>query len=201
MSNTNKPFNKSRLAPTLYRNQADLKRATIFVTEELLLAQDGKPSMLVIDVEGFCTINNVVDFLREKEDMDYINSTHVIELFFKDPERKILINGSDRIKYKSVKYVKPPQILYFGTIENLKSKMVSSGIRSRTKGYVKLYATEDEAIGFASKFATNSSDRIVTIAVDSDKAFSDGLKFSTYVEGEIIVVQVDKKYLISKEGA
>ena len=198
--NSKKSFNKHRISPTLYRNQADLKRALEIVTQDLIHAQENKHPVLGSDNEGFCQIDDVVTFLQGVEDFDYINRTHIIELFFKDPERKILINGDDRIKYKTVKYVKPPQTLYLGTIENLKSRIMESGFRSRTKGYVKLYESVERALSFAAKFATDPNDRLVTIAVDADKAFSEGLKFSTYEDGQYIVVQVDKKYLINTEG-
>lgn len=198
----NKPFSKSpRTLQTLYRNQSDLKRVLEIVVEALKKAQDGEDSPLMVDEEGFCRIDDTVSFLKGIEGLDYINYSHIIELFFKDPDRKILINGDDRIKFKSVRYVKPPEVLYFGTIENLKGRMLESGIRSRTKGYIKLYATESQAIAFATKFATSSDDKIITLEIDSEKAFSDGLKFSTYIDGEFIVVLVDKKYLMNNKGA
>jgi RNA:NAD 2'-phosphotransferase (TPT1/KptA family) len=201
MSNTKKTFNRNqRNSQTLYRNKYDLDKALSIVTENLKNTQDGIIDNLPTDEDGFCKISDVVSMLRGEEGFDYVNNTHIVELFFKDPDRKVLINGEDRIKYKSVRYVKPPSILYFGTLENLKDRMVESGLRSRTKGYIKLYDTPDKAILFASKFATEPTDKIVTLTVDADKAFSEGLKFSTYVDGEYIVVQVDKKYLNNSEG-
>ena len=194
-----KNYTPSRNIPTLFRNKSDLKKVLELVTQALRdIQEEGYNSVhpaLKMDSDGFCTIEGVTSFL--KEHMDYVNSTHVVELFFKDKDRKILINGDDRIKYKIVKFVKPPEKLYFGTISSLKHRMVESGIRSKTKGYVKLYDTEERAISFASKFTTDPDDVVVTLAVDTERAFSDGLKFSTYIEGEFITVQVDKKYLLT----
>lgn len=177
-----------RKIPTLYRNQEELNKALSIVKGAL-----SDSDMLYKDLEGFVQISDVVELL--KKTFEYVNSTHVIELFFKDNEGKILINGDDRIKYKVVKFVKPPKKLYFGTLENMRSRMLEHGLKSNTKGYIKLYDTEDRAILFASKFATKDGDKIITLSVDAETAFSDGLKFSTYIDGEYIVVKVDKKYL------
>jgi len=185
-------FNKN--LPTLFRNKEDLKGAVNTVKNLLIDIQEGNSDILEPDTEGFVKIRDVAEYLRGY--LDYVNTTHIIEIFFKDPDKKILINSEDRVKYKVVKFVKPPERLFFGTIEKLKDKMLDSGLRSKTKGYIKLYDTEDRAIDFASKFATDPDDKVTTIIVDAEKAFSDGSKFSTYIEGEYITSQVNEKYLL-----
>jgi RNA:NAD 2'-phosphotransferase (TPT1/KptA family) len=128
--------------------------------------------------------------------MQYLNRNHIVELYFKDRDRHIFITGENIIRYKEVKYVQPPDTLYFGTLLKLAERMTQNGIRSSTKGYVKLYGTKVLAEEFASKFKTDESDHIVVLSVDAKKAFSEGLKFSTYKEDEYVVVRVDKKYIL-----
>jgi RNA:NAD 2'-phosphotransferase (TPT1/KptA family) len=183
---------------SLYRKTPDLKLAldlTVQILGDSQKEEAGSSKCLAVDSEGFCRIPDLVEYLKEHPELDYINSTHVTELYLKDFERKILINGDDRIKYKIVKYVKPPENLFFGTLESLKGRMIDSGIRSNTKGYIKLYATKEQARFFASKFVKSPNDPVVLLGVTSGEAFTDGLKFSTYIEGEYIVVQIDKKYI------
>ena len=175
--------------PTLYPTQKDASRALDVAIN--LLKGDGVGK----DNEGFCLIKDLCqEIIKQDESFGYMNRNHVIELFFRDPDRKILISGEDRIKYKEVIYVQPPDTLYFGTIENFVSKMKIHGIRSNTKGYIKLYRDPQEACRFAEKF-TRDGERTVALEIDSKKAFSDGLKFSTFKDGEYIVVQLFSRYI------
>lgn len=197
----NKKHNTGRKTPTLFRNERDLEYTLKIVSKELKKAQDGETSILSPDENNFSLIEDVVRYVHEEVDnLQYINNAHIIELFFKDPNRRILIKGGDMIKYKKVVYVQPPKYLYAGTVEGLKEKMMLTGIRSKTKGYIKLYKSEQDALSFASKFAKHPSDILTTILIDAESAFNDGYKFSTYRDGEYIVVQVDPKYII-KEGS
>ncbi|MBD3261273.1 MAG: hypothetical protein GF334_06245 [Candidatus Altiarchaeales archaeon] len=206
MTPNNRPRNNFRRPPTtLYKSQDDMMKA-LFATIDLLQgkipeAMEGKEEALKIgsyvkDEEGFYSIDAITEAVQSL--LPYINRNHIVELYFKDRDRKILINGSDRIKYKEVRYVKPPDTLYFGTIENLVDRMREGGLRSTTKGYVKLYDTPEGAFTFGGKFATREGDKVVALAVDAGAAFTDGLKFSTYIKGEYIAVRVDKKYLKSE---
>ena len=129
-------------------------------------------------------------------ELDYINRNHIVELYFKDRDHKILINGEDQIKFKIVTYVQPPDTLYFGTLEGLASRMLAGGIKSHTKKYIKLYETKEQAEEFAKKFASREEDKVVTLTVNAKKAFADGMKFSTYKPGEYIIVRVDRNYII-----
>lgn len=175
--------------PTLYPTHKEVFRVMDVAIEIL------KGDTLKKDSEGFISIDELCLLLKSKDSsLGYLNRNHIVEFFFKDTERKVLISGIDRIKYKEVKYVQPPEILYFGTVTNFISKMRESGIRSNTKGYVKLYDTPEKACAFAQKFA-RVGERTASIAIDASRAFSDGLKFSTFQDGEFIVVQVNKKYI------
>lgn len=180
----------NRPLQTLYRTQTDLMRALNLTIELLKGNLPGK------DSEGFLSVDSVCDLVRQKEcTLGYINKNHIIELFFKDKDRKILVSGEDRIKYKEVKYVQPPETLYFGTITGLVGRMMNFGIKSSTKGYIKLYMSKEMAADFGKKFATMEKDTVTVIEVDALKAFSEGLKFSTYKEGEYVVIKLDKRYL------
>lgn len=178
---------------TLYRNHDDLRTA-ILATIEIMT---DKASTLVKDKDGYYSITELCSLLKQKSPaLDYINNNHIVELYFKDKDRKILISGIDQIKYKDVRYVLPPDVLYFGTTRALVDKMVSFGIRSGTKGYIKLYETPEKAANFAKKFSLQETP--VVLKIDSRAAFSDGLKFSTFLDGEFIAVRIDKKYIIEE---
>jgi RNA:NAD 2'-phosphotransferase (TPT1/KptA family) len=175
--------------PTLYPTQKEASRAFDIAAD--LLKGDG----IKKDKEGFCLIEDLCkEIIKIDESFGYMNRNHVIEFFFRDPDRKILISGIDRIKYKVVRYVQPPDTLYFGTVENFIGKMRVNGIRSNTKGYIKLYENPQEACKFAEKFA-REGELTVALEIDSKRAFSDGLKFSTFKEGEYIVVQLFSRYI------
>lgn len=176
--------------PTLYMSQKDFKRAIIIGIDIL------KNDRIKKDPEGFSSVDELCEMIKNSnKNLNYINRNHIIEFFFKDKNRKILISGLDRIKYKEIRYVKPPDILYFGTLEHLLPKMKVAGIRSNTKGYIKLYDTPEKAKNFAQKFI-EKDDNVVTLTIDAKSAFSDGLKFSTFKEGEFIIIRVNKKYIL-----
>lgn len=184
----------SRLAqnkqPTLFPTQKEAGRALTMGLEIL------KGNELKKDEQGFSLIEDLCQALISKDkNFGYMNRNHIVEFFFKDVDHKILISGTDKIKYKDVKYVCPPKILYFGTVENFIPKMRLNGIRSNTKGYVKLYDTDKEACEFAVKFA-REGEKTVAIEINAEKAFSEGLRFSTFKEHEYIVVQVNKDYIL-----
>lgn len=175
--------------PTLYPTQKEASRA-LDIAVDLL-----KGDRLKKDKEGFCLIEDLCkEITKINNSFGYMNRNHVIELFFRDPDRKILISGVDRIKYKEIRYVLPPDTLYFGTIDNFVGRMKEHGIRSNTKGYIKLYENPQEACKFAEKFV-REGERTVALEIDSKRAFSDGLKFSTFKEGEYIVVQLLSRYV------
>lgn len=176
--------------PTLFPTQKEANRALIVALDIL------KGDNIKKDEQGFCLITDLCQAMINKDaSFAYINRNHVIEFFFKDPDHKVIISGEDKIKYKVVRYVKPPKYLYFGTIEKFAPKMKLNGIRSNTKGYIKLYATEKEACEFAGKFA-RENEKTVALKVDAETAFSEGLKFSTFKDDEYIVVQVNKAYIL-----
>src|SRR5690606_13968134 len=83
-----------------------------------------KGDLLKKDEDGFCSLDDLCNLMKEKDpSFGYMNRNHIIELFFRDIDRKILISGENQIKYKNVKYVKPPSILYFGSVTNLIPRM------------------------------------------------------------------------------
>lgn len=177
--------------PTLYPTYKESSRA-ISIGIDLLINGD-----IETDEKGFCLIEDLCNKIKEKDSsFGYLNRNHIIEFFFKDTRRKILISGRDKIKYKNIRYVQPPQTLYFGTINSFSYKMRKYGIRSNTKGYIKLYETPEKACEFAQKFVKRGEETIA-IAIDAEKAFSEGLKFSTFIDGEYIVVQLNKRYILS----
>jgi hypothetical protein len=178
---------------SLYRKPSDLKKALILVTK-ILNEEIG--STFKKNKDDFFSINEVCWMMREKEpDLNYINRNHIVELFFKDQYRKIIISGLDNIKYRKVKYVSPPTILYFGTIESLVDKMMKQGLNSSSKGYIKLYGTIDKAVKTAEKFSSKNGEAVKIISVKAKEAFNTGLKFSTYNPDEYIVPEIEARYI------
>jgi len=180
---------------TLYMSQQHvgiaLTRAVDLLTEDP--ASDGA---LKRNDEGDCSIDQLCETIKAADPrLSYINRNHIIELYFKDTHRKIFITGYDSIRYKQVRYVQPPDILYFGTIDRMVAKMLQYGIKSHTKGYLKLYGTPELAAAFAEKFVSGPEDRVTVLAIDAREAFSSGLKFSTFKPDEYIVVRVDREYI------
>ena len=176
--------------PTLFPTQKEANRA-LTVGLEILKGEDLKK-----DDQGFCLIEDLCLAIKKSdESFGYLNRNHIIEFFFKDTDHKVMISGIEKIKYKEVRYVCPPEFLYFGTVQKFAQKMKLNGIRSNTKGYVKLYATEKDACEFAKKFARDG-ETTVAIKVNAEEAFTDGLKFSTFKDGEYIVVQVNRMYIL-----
>jgi RNA:NAD 2'-phosphotransferase (TPT1/KptA family) len=176
--------------PTLFPTQKEAARA---LDVGLSVLQGGN---IKKDEDGFCLIEDLCQAIKDVDNtFGYMNRNHVIEFFFRDVDRKFLISGVDHVKYKDVRYVQPPDTLFFGTVENFVPKMKVNGIRSNTKGYVKLYSTPQQAQDFAKKFA-REGEKLVAIKIDSKKAFSDGLKFSTFQDDEYIAVQIHSRYII-----
>lgn len=185
MSNLDK-----RPLQTLFMSQEHLKSALKLTTDLL------NSSTIKKDTDGLCSIDELCEKLKSLDPhLYYINRNHVVELYFKDSERKIFICGYDGIKYKEIRYVQPPDILYFGTIERLVERMKKSGIKSMTKGYLKLYSTPEGAVEFAGKFVSNPADKIVVLAINAIAAFTSGMKFSTFKPNEYIVVRLDSKFI------
>lgn len=176
--------------PTLFPTQKESSRV-LDIGLDILRGNDIKK-----DEQGFCLIEDLCRALKDKDgSLGYINRNHIIEFFFKDADRKILISDVNKIKYKEIRYVMPPMVLYFGTVQKFVPQMKMHGIRSNTKGYIKLYGTSQEACTFAEKFA-REGESTTAIKIDAARAFSEGLKFSTFKEGEYIVVQVNKGYIL-----
>jgi len=175
---------------SFYKSRNDMLQA-LFITVDTLKT--------VKDIEGFpvqennlVKIEDLISYIKRVDPkLSYISRDHIIELFFKDRERRLLIVNRDYIQYRFVTYVQPPQTLYFGTVKNLAERMMKSGLKSKTKGFLKLYNTVNGAKEFAKQFANRKGDILVALEVDTERAFAEGVKFSTHKEGEYIVVRID----------
>ena len=182
--------NSPRSLPTLFKNLDDQKEVILTCVRLL------EDKVLEANSDGFASIDQLLERVKkEHPSITYLNRNHIVELYFKEKDRRILIRDTDGICYKDIRYVQPPDTLYFGTLTNIAQKMLVNGIRSSSKGYLKLYDRIDLAVDFARKFVTRDDDRIAVIEVNASKAFSEGLKFSTYKEGQFIAVRMQPKYL------
>lgn len=178
---------------TLFHTPTDLSAALISTVHIL----KNKSPHVQFDPNGYCKIEDLCTALKKRMPfLSYLDRNHIIELFFKDSQHKIIFNGQDLIKYKVKKVVEPPDVLYFGTIYNLARKMKDHGIFSGTKKYIKLYGSPEKAIQYASKFATQSKDVVIALGIDSKSAYQKGTRFSTYKAGEYIVSKIEKEDII-----
>lgn len=177
---------------SLFTNQDDLKIALISVIH---LLRDNT-SNLAKNKEGYFNSGDVCASIKKRMPfLGYINHNFIVELFFKDSQRKIIFKDENLIKYKIKTYVNPPDVLYFGTLANLAEKMKGKGIFSSTKKYIKLYSSRESAEKFAKKFAIHNDDKVSVLEIDSKKASEVGVRFSTYEEGEFIVSEVKKEFI------
>lgn len=182
-----------RPSASLFKKTQDLQKTSTHLIEILKSRTKIKPKE-----NDFFLISDCLSFIKEEEpDLRYLNSFHIIECFLKDPKRRLIINGSDFIKIKKVNYVRPPDVLYFGTLDHLVDSMKIRGISSNTKGYIKLHDSIQKAEEFASKFIKTGLEKICVLTVDAGKGFEEGLIFSTHIEHEYIVREIPKKYIIT----
>jgi hypothetical protein len=184
---------------SFYKSHTDMMQALFLVVDTLRDFQD--PESQVSQViprhkDGLCSIDDLCGYVIESNPrLSYMKRDHIIELYFKDRERRILIVDEIYVQFRSISYVQPPETLYFGTVKNLVPRMESSGLKSRTKGFIKLYDTPEKACEFAKQFATRDGDVIVSVKINAGAAFGEGTKFSTHNDGEYIVVKVDKRHI------
>jgi len=184
---------------SFFKSHADMMQA-LFLTVDTLRDhqnEDSQISKIIPKVNGnMCKIEDLCKYLKEKNPrIDYIDRDHIIELFFKDRERRISIVDREYVQYRSISYVQPPSTLYFGTVKNLVGRMQTSGIKSRTKGFIKLYDSPESAKEFAKQFANREGDIIVAVKVNAGSAFTEGTKFSTHNKGEYIAVRIDRRHI------
>jgi RNA:NAD 2'-phosphotransferase (TPT1/KptA family) len=183
-----RPFN------TLFSSLDDLN-TTLITTVHLL--RDNTAN-LSIDDSNYYLVDDVCKTLKKRMPfLSYIDKNHLLELFFKDKERKIIFKDQNLMKYKLKIYLEPPETLYFGTLTNLALKMKDKGIFSSTKKYVKLYADKEQAIAFAKKFILSDKDTVSVLVIEAKKAYETehNLRFSTYNPGEYIVTNIKKEYI------
>lgn len=179
-----------RKTPSLFPNYEEFKKA-LDVCISIL-----QENVLQADNEGFSFIEDLCKEAEKRNDsLFYLTSNHIIELYIRDPKKRILVSNSNKVKYKNVKYVQPPDILYFGTLSHLVEKMKKNGLRSSTKGYIKLFSNPQEALEFAEKFR-KGEEKTVYLTIKAKEAFEKGIRFSTFKEGIYIVSKLDKNYII-----
>jgi len=177
---------------SLFPNQNDLNMALITTVHML---RDNIYD-LKKDTEDYFQVTDVCEALKRRMPfLSYMDRNYMVELFFKDKQRKIIFKNPTLIKYKFKLYISPPDILYFGTLTKLAEKMKNKGIFSSTKKYIKLYISKEDAENFAKKFAIHKDDSISVLGIDAKSAYDNGVRFSTYEEGEFIVSEVKKEYI------
>lgn len=182
--------------PTFYDSRNTLNKVLCIAYK--VLRDKSHPLM---KEDGFISIDEFCLFLRENYKSiipKYLNRNHIIELYFKDKTKSIMIRGENKIRLREKAYICPPDILYFGTLKSISKIYLKNGIKSFTKGYIKLHRTSEEACGYAIKFLKDKRrDTTCSIKVDAKRAYKDGVRFTAYDDsGVLIVKELDKLFIL-----
>jgi RNA:NAD 2'-phosphotransferase (TPT1/KptA family) len=169
---------------SLFKNDRDYTRS-VQVIMERLRSRDNTAGVGEL-VEAIVTV------------APYANRNHIAEVVIR--ERGLMFRGEDTVVKRVVKYVTPPDELWFGTVEGLAHKFRRNGARSNTKGYVKLYSSRESATKNAEKFVRDG-DCATALLVDAKSMIEiDGCAFSTYEEGEFCVREIPASRFIQVEA-
>jgi hypothetical protein len=147
---------------------------------------------LVSADNGLYTFESVLDaIVDQNEELDYLTDLHMAEVYLRDPEGILRIEdyGFGR---RTDNVVEPPDVLFFGTTEYFKEGMKSRGIQSKSKGFVRLFDTVEEAEKFSKRFEGESA----VLAINAFDAHKKGIKFSASGRpGEYLTESISPKFI------
>ena len=102
----------------------------------------------------------------------------------------------DTIGRRTDNFVKPPEVLYFGTTERYKDDMSKRGIMSKSKGFVRLFDNPEDAVSFSRRFEGVGC----TLPIDAESAHKKGINFSASGrEGEYLTTMISPIYIIHQD--
>lgn len=181
------------LKRSLFRNERDARDCMA-----LLKVMLERPSQygLTHSINGLCHLADLVEALQEDNlDFDYLTSAHLIECYLREPEEMYRLEEG-LLGLCLDNKVSPPGVLYFGTVESFRARMSRRGIMSQSRRYIKLYDTEEAALGFSVRFSSDG-DPACTLTIDAASAYRDGVDFSaSAVEGEYFTAQISPRYIL-----
>ncbi|MGM0442001.1 MAG: RNA 2'-phosphotransferase [Elusimicrobiota bacterium] len=138
-----------------------------------------------VDRLGYADLGEVVR--RVKNKFKGAGESEVREVVKNSPKERFEINGGKiRATYGhsidvnlDLASVKPPDILYHGTPQKNREKILEEGLKSMGRNYVHLSATEKEA----EKVGKRRDSQPLILKIDALKTWEDGIKF--YSSGKL----------------
>ena len=151
---------------------------------------------LVKGEEGMYESGKVLEAITDQNpELSYLDENHLAELFLRDPEGLLRVEY-DTVGRRTDNFVKPPEVLYFGTTERYKDDMRKRGIVSKSKGFVRLFEYEEDALSFSKRFEGEGC----TLLIDAKSAYSRGITFSASGrEGEYLTTMISPIYIIHED--
>lgn len=182
-----------RVNNSVYKSSGDesLVRAT------LAAVLDGLGG-LEKDSRGLMDLTEVAAAIAENNDaLSFVTYVHLIELYLKDSDEFIRLEGTS-IGKKNDDFIEPPEFLYFGTTDKYFDKMVTNGIHSGTKPFIRLYSDEEDALRFAKQFLRpgQPDTELCALQVEAKEAYDKGIKFSSSEKrGEFLTASISPNYI------
>ena len=136
---------------------------------------------LEIDEEGWVPIEQLLYSLRENKQWNDIKKSHIIEMINQSEKKRHEIHNekirafyghSIPMKIKKTEG-KPPRLLYHGTTQESKEKIMQGGLLPRSRQYVHL----SQDVGTASEVGKRRTQNPVILTINAQKAYENGIKF------------------------
>ncbi len=143
---------------------------------------------LWLDAEGFISVKELLQAIREEEGWSYLSMNHIEELLRSDERESFEFDG-DRIRARDghslpVHFhegpVEPPQILYHGTRNKAYPFIMREGLRPIGRQYVHLTTSKDLAL----RIGRRRDPKPILITVQALRAHEGGVLF--YGANELI---------------
>ncbi len=136
---------------------------------------------LELDNEGWVSIAQLIDVLKENSHWENVNEDALINMIeSSDKKRHEIVNGKIRALYghstpnKINKIpMEPPEVLYHGTAKRFMSSIVENGLLPQTRQYVHLSIDKETAMQVGKRRDNNP----MLLVVNSRKAYEDGIVF------------------------
>lgn len=136
---------------------------------------------LELDNEGWVSIDQLIDALKENNHWKNINEDDLITMIeSSDKKRHEIVDGKIRALYGhsipnkiSKTSMEPPEVLYHGTAKRFMVAIKKEGLLPQSRQYVHLAIDKETAIQVGKRRDNNP----VLLVVNSRKAYEDGILF------------------------
>lgn len=157
-----------------------------------------KPESIGIKLDrfGYANVEELLDKLKmDKEELEKIVATDNKNRYsFNEDKTKIRANQGHSIKVDlELKEIKPPKVLYHGTVEKFLDSIKEKGLLPQQRQYVHLSEDLDTAISVGKRRGEP-----IILEIDSYKMYEEGGKFYKSENGVWLTDKVDKRYIKTK---